>query len=52
MINIAIRLRFCDCFATFISVSQRFKYDRTATYNRLKKGGIETGNLLTEPYKL
>ena len=30
-------LRFRDYFSTFISVNQRFKYDRTATYNRLKK---------------
>ena len=36
---ICLRLR--DFFSTFISVNQRFKYDRTATYNRLKKGGVE-----------
>ena len=36
-----VRLRFCDCFTTFVSVNQKFKYDRTATYNRLEKGGVE-----------
>ncbi len=36
-----ICLQFCDCFSTFISVNQGFKYDRTATYNRLKKGVAE-----------
>ena len=48
----SICLRFCDYFSTFISVNQRFKHDRTVTYNRLKKGIVEKGNLLTEPYKL
>ena len=33
----SICLRFCDYFSTFISVNQRFKHDRTATYNRLKR---------------
>ena len=47
-----IYLRFCDCFSIFIAVNQRFKHDRTATYNRLKKGIVEKGNLLTESYKL
>ena len=36
-----ICLRFCYYFATFMSVNQRFKHDRTATYNRLKKGIVE-----------
>ena len=45
-------LRFCDYFATFVSVSQRFKHDRTATYNRFKKGIVEQGNPLTESHKL
>ena len=34
-------LRFRDYFSTFISVTQRFKHDRAATYNRLKKGIVE-----------
>lgn len=33
----SVCLRFCDYFSTFISVNQRFKHDRTATYNRLKR---------------
>lgn len=33
----SICLLFCDYFSTFISVNQRFKHDRTATYNRLKR---------------
>lgn len=36
-----ICLRFYDCFSTFISVNQRFKYDRATTYNRFKKGVVE-----------
>lgn len=36
-----ICLQFCDYFSTFISVNQGFKYDRAATYNRLKKGVAE-----------
>ena len=52
IINMFIYLRFCDCFSTFIAVNQRFNHDRTATYNRLKKGIVEKGNLLTESYKL
>ena len=52
IINMFICLRFCDYFSTFISVNQRFKYDQTATNNRFKKGVVEQGNLLTEPYKL
>ena len=43
---------FAIVFSTFIAVNQRFKHDRTATYNRLKKGIVEKGNLLTESYKL
>ena len=34
-------LLFCDYFSTFMSVNQRFKYDQTAAYNRLKKGVVE-----------
>ena len=41
MINMSICLRFRDYFSTFISVNQRFKHDRAATYNRLKKGIVE-----------
>ena len=37
----SICLRFRDYFSTFTSVNQRLKYDRTATYNRLKKGIVE-----------
>ncbi len=36
-----ICLRFCNYFAIFTSVNQGIKDDRTATYNRLKKGGVE-----------
>ena len=36
-----VYLRFCDYFSTFMSVNQRFKHDRTATYDRLKKGIVE-----------
>ena len=36
-----ICLRFRDSFTTFIPVTKRFRYDRAATYNRLKKGGVE-----------
>ena len=36
-----VRLRFCDYFSTFTSVNQMFRDDRTATYNRLKKGVVE-----------
>ena len=47
-----IHLQFCDCFTTFISVNQGIGHDRTAAYNRLKKGASEQGNLFTQPYKL
>ena len=36
-----VYLRFRDYFSTFISVNQGIRYDRTAAYNRLKKGGVE-----------
>ncbi len=36
-----VYLRFCDYFSTFMSINQGFKDDRTATYNRLKKGVVE-----------
>jgi len=47
-----IHLRFCDYFITFNAVNQRFKYDRSARYNYNKTGVVESGNLLTQPYKL
>lgn len=39
-------------FITFNAVSQRFKYDRSARYNYNKTRVVESGNLLTQPYKL
>ena len=36
---VCLQLR--DYFSTFTSVNQRFKHDRTATYNRFKKGIVE-----------
>ena len=41
MISMFICLRFCNYFAIFTSVNQGIKDDRTATCNRLKKGGVE-----------
>ena len=52
IINLFIHLRFCDYFITFNAVSQRFKYDRSARYNYNKTRVVESGNLLTQPYKL
>lgn len=39
-------------FITFNAVSQRFMYDRSARYNYNKTRVVESGNLLTQPYKL
>lgn len=39
-------------FITFNAVNQRFKYDRSARYNYNKTRVVESGNLLTQPYKL
>lgn len=36
-----VYLWFCDYFTIFIAVNQGFENDRTATYNRLEKGGVE-----------
>ena len=41
IISMFICLRFCNYFAIFTSVNQGIKDDRTATCNRLKKGGVE-----------
>ena len=41
MIKLNIHLWFYDYFTAFCAVNKRFKYDRTATYHRNKKGIVE-----------
>jgi hypothetical protein len=41
MINTFVYLRFYDYFTTFNAVNQRFNHDRTARYNKSKKGAVE-----------
>ena len=40
IINLFIFLLFCDYFAIFNAVNQRFKYDRSARYNYNKTGDV------------
>lgn len=49
MINILICLRFCDCFATFIAINQRFKYDRTQHIIDSKKEVLSRETYLQNP---